>query len=106
MYNATVYEIRDGKLHSRFVAEAHMLAGRVQMYRSNALQCTGFEGAVVTEDAPEHGFKSGDCVYDSYLRAVHPDSTFVIDFDDCEGYRSAIGRSTAPLPDSVTALLS
>lgn len=77
-YNATVYEYRDEKPYGVFVAEVNN-AGK--MLRSNSVQCTGLEG---------------NERYDEYFKKVHPDSTFKIVMDDCDGYKQRLRGLALP----------
>jgi hypothetical protein len=76
MYNATAYEIRNGKRVSCFVVELNE-AGKI--LRSNSVQCTGLEG---TE------------AYDSYLRLSHKELEIVR--DGCDGYRNVVRSLNLP----------
>lgn len=83
-YNATVYEYRDGKHISTFVAEVNE---KGEMLRSNALQYTGYEGKYL---------KDGRAAYDVYFRSLLPNSEFKIVNDNCEGYKRKIMGLAVP----------
>ena len=87
-YNATVYTIEGGRRVSCFVADVQEINGRLQMKRSNALQCTGFEDRVVKQADPELGCQPGDAAYDVYYRHRMVEGTALeIVQDNCQGYR-------------------
>lgn len=90
MYNATVIETWSDGTIGYFVAEVTMINGKLQMLRSNALQCTGYEGKIGTLKAGELSTKYGSEVafYDVYYRESNPTKTLQIVLDNCEGYKN------------------
>ena len=99
-YNASVREfyLNSGEYRGVFVAEVIELNGRPQMVRSNAVQCTGYEGRILTSPIDIDGItaQAGDSAYDFYMRAIHADLIFVILQDDCKAYRDQIGGLHIP----------
>ncbi len=95
-YNATVEEFKDEQPRGVFVAEVREINGRLQMLRSNSLQCTGYEGKTFREADPERGFKAGDACYDWYLRHHRAGSEFRITVDNCEGYKRRLQGLNLP----------
>lgn len=91
-YNATVYETKNGEDWGTFVAEVHEIAGKLQMVRSNAVQCTGHEGKIgISKETGEEV-----AVYDLYMRLTHPDSEFRIVMDNCQGYKNRLMGMNIP----------
>lgn len=90
MYNATVTETWSDGTVGTFVAEVAMINGKLQMLRSNALQCTGYEGKTGTLKAGSLADKYGYEVafYDVYYRESNPTKKLEIVLDNCEGYRN------------------
>ena len=78
-YNATVYCKREGRVTSIFVATAAEINGRLQMLRSNAVTCTGYEDKLDDD---------GNSRYDAYVRATHPEDKLEIVLDNRAGYES------------------
>lgn len=91
-YNATVYETKNGEDWGVFVAEVEEIGGKLQMLRSNAVSCTGYEGKVSTlKDTQEPV-----AVYDLYMRLSHKDSEFKIVLDNCQGYKNRLSGLNLP----------
>lgn len=82
MYNATVYHIYPSNIRSTATAKVKELNGRLQILRSNMVQCTGLEDKLTS---------NGDAAYHAYLERTHPGHKFEIELDNCQGYRQALG---------------
>lgn len=90
-YNATVYQTwKDSPGRGTFVASVQMMNDRLQMLRSNSIQCTGYEDKIATKDDDELGIRAGDAIYDWYIRYRNPDHIYEIAMDDCEGYKNRL----------------
>ena len=89
-YNATVYQRYSSGALGTFVAHVETINDRLQMLRSNSLQCTGMEDKFLSEDIPQLGGLKGDAAYDVYIRSTAKDSEFVIVLDDCQGYKDRL----------------
>lgn len=74
-YNATVYDRRPDGRYDIFVAEVAEIDGQLVMLRSNAAQCTGFEGSPT---------------YDAHMRRCMPEARFEIVLDNCAGYKARL----------------
>ena len=91
-YNATVHETKNGEDWGTFVAEVEEIGGKLQMLRSNAVSCTGYEGKIGIEKT------TGNRVayYDLYMRLTHKDSEFQIVMDNCQGYKNRLNGLSLP----------
>lgn len=89
MYNATVIETWSNGTIGHFVAEVIEINGKLQMLRSNALQCTGYEGKTGTLKAGELANKYGSEVafYHVYFMESNPTKTYQIVLDNCQLYK-------------------
>lgn len=83
-YNASVIERRNGETTGVFAAYVE----HGMMLRSNWLQCTGLEGSEA---------------YDAYLRAGHPEYTFIIREDNGAAYLAAVRGQRPTLLDGEIA---
>jgi len=70
-YNATVYQVRNGKVVSAFMAQVNEEG---KLLRSNWLQCTGLEGTPA---------------YDERIRSLVAESLSIV-HDNGEGYKNCL----------------
>lgn len=93
MYNATVYEYdENGKPWGTFVAEVQEIGGELQMLRSNAVSCTGYEGKIGI--SRETGKEIA--LYHLYMQLSAHGHSYTIVMDNCAGYKNRLSGLNLP----------